>query len=93
MSQPWMTGLAILGVTINDLAQGEASGDITDLERKHLKAFRALRRFLRFHFGDELPDEDADRGLMYLVLSQTGKSVPWTYARSTPDSFRRACQG
>ena len=89
MSQPRMTGVRILGATINDLARGEASGDITELERKHLYGFRALSRFLRFHFGYELPDADADKGLMYLVLSQTGASSPWSYARSTPDSHSR----
>ncbi len=92
MSQEPSSGYMLLGFLVGDLMKGEAKGDLTDEERKDLKCFRALQKFLYFNFGPQLPDSDADMGLIYLVCNQKGGSTPYTYARTAPGDIRRVCQ-
>ncbi len=72
MSQTRMTGVKILSATINDLARGEASGDITELERKHLYAFRGLSRFLR---ADDRVTRFFEDGLRWQRFESLGKQI------------------
>ena len=72
MSQEPASGYMLLGFLIGDLSKREAKGDLTDSEREDLKYFRALQRFLCFHFGPRLPDPDADEGIIHLLWCVKG---------------------